>query len=341
METRLTIKFHHEQGLTPPEIFKLVKSSGVARSTVYNTINRLSETGSVAYRKWSERPRSARTPAIVKRLRARIARNPQQSQRKLSKSLGISQKSICRAIKEDLGLRPFKKRPAQGLSLAQKKMRLVRSKTLLARHATQDLDRIIFSDEKLFSVEESTNNQNVRIYAASFHDIPEELRTIQRFQYEKKVMIWCGVSKKGKLPLVFIEPGTKINAKYYKESVLESVLKPQAEILYEGSPWVFQQDSAPAHKSQHVQNWCRQNLPDFIPSTLWPPSSPDLNPLDYCIWGILQARVNATRHISIESLKAALIREWNHFPMEVVRESIDAWPRRLRSTIAKRGGRFE
>ena len=181
METRLTIKFHHEQGLTPPEIFKLVKSSGVARSTVYNIINRLSETGSVAYRKRSERPRSARTPAIVKRLRARIARNPQQSQRKLSKSLCISQKSICRAIKEDLRLRPFKKRPAQGLSLAQKKMRLVRSKTLLARHATQDLDRIIFSDEKLFSVEESTNNQNVRIYAASFQDIQEELRTIHSF----------------------------------------------------------------------------------------------------------------------------------------------------------------
>ena len=153
-------------------------------------------------------------------------------------------------------------------------------------------------------------------------------------------MIWCGVSK-AKLPLVFIEPGTKINAKYYKESVLESILKPQAEILYEGSPWVFQQDSAPAHKSQHVQNWCRQNLPDFIPSTLWPSFSLDLNTLDYCIWGILQARVNAARHISIESLKAALIREWNHFPMEVVRESIDAWPRRLRSTISKRGGRFE
>jgi inhibitor of nuclear factor kappa-B kinase subunit alpha len=63
-------------------------------------------------------------------------------------------------------------------------------------------------------------------------------------------MIWCGVSKKGKLPLVFIEPGTKIDAKYYKENVLEKVLKPEAKKLYGKDAWVFQQDFAPAHKSK-------------------------------------------------------------------------------------------
>ena len=54
-------------------------------------------------------------------------------------------------------------------------------------------------------------------------------------------LVWS--VKKNKLPLVFIEPGTKINAKYYKESVLENVLKSKAEIIYNGSPWIFQQDS--------------------------------------------------------------------------------------------------
>jgi hypothetical protein len=90
-------------------------------------------------------------------------------------------------------------------------------------------------------------------------------------------MIWCGVSEKGK-PLVFIEPGTKIDAKYYQNNVLEKVLQPEAEKLYGEDTWVFQQDSAPAHKSTLVLNWCRNNLSDFIPTLLWP-SSPDLNPL--------------------------------------------------------------
>ena len=220
-------------------------------------------------------------------------------------------------------------------------MRLERSKNLLDRYAGHDLDFVIFSDEKLFSVEESFNSQNVRIYAACIEDIREELRTFQRFQHEKKVMIWCGVSKRGKLPLVFIEPGVKVDQKYYREVILNTVLKPQAERLYDGSAWIFQQDSAPAHKAKNTQNWLRDNCPGFISSEEWPPSSPDLNPLDYFIWGTLEARVNAKKHLNLESLRAALQEEWNNFPIEVVRECIEAWPRRLRSTIAKKGGRFE
>jgi len=32
-------------------------------------------------------------------------------------------------------------------------------------------------------------------------------------------------------------------------------------------------------------------MPDFIRPQYWPPNSPDLNPVDYVIWGILQKRV--------------------------------------------------
>ena len=31
--------------------------------------------------------------------------------------------------------------------------------------------------------------------------------------------------------------------------------------------------------------------PDFIPPTLWPPNSLDLNPVGYCVWNVLQERV--------------------------------------------------
>jgi len=31
--------------------------------------------------------------------------------------------------------------------------------------------------------------------------------------------------------------------------------------------------------------------PDFIGPQYWPPNSPDLNPVDYTIWSILQERV--------------------------------------------------
>ena len=43
----------------------------------------------------------------------------------------------------------------------------------------------------------------------------------------------------------------------------------------------------------------------------WPPSSADLKPLDYVIWGILESKTNATSHPNIGSLKIVVVEEWN------------------------------
>ena len=141
----------------------------------------------------------------------------------------------------------------------------------------------------------------------------------ERFQKENKVMVWCAISKNGKFPMVFVESGIRINANYYIENILEPVLKVHSQTMYSNQEWTFQQDSAPAHKAKITQQWCRSQLSDFIASSEWLPSSPDLNPLDYSIWGILEARV------SLENIRAA----------------IDSWPKRLRAAVKQGGGRFE
>ncbi|XP_054718970.1 vacuolar protein sorting-associated protein 53 homolog [Uloborus diversus] len=40
-----------------------------------------------------------------------------------------------------------------------------------------------------------------------------------------------------------------------------------------------------------TQDWCRTHFPDFISSAEWPPYSPDLNPMDYSVWSILEAKI--------------------------------------------------
>jgi len=49
-----------------------------------------------------------------------------------------------------------------------------------------------------------------------------------------------------------------------------------------GNDFVFQQDSAPAHRAAHVQqlNYCVK-MPNFLVPNLWSPDSPDLSPVDY------------------------------------------------------------
>jgi len=49
----------------------------------------------------------------------------------------------------------------------------------------------------------------------------------------------------------------------------------------------------------------RVHLPE-----MWPPNSPDLNPVDYSVWGILQKRVYYQQVYDVKMLKEHLLREW-------------------------------
>jgi hypothetical protein len=61
----------------------------------------------------------------------------------------------------------------------------------------------------------------------------------------------------------------------------------EAQQLYGDEYYCFQQDGAPSHIANIVQRWSEDNLTDFIPKDEWPSSSPDLNPLDFSIWGYM------------------------------------------------------
>ena len=50
-------------------------------------------------------------------------------------------------------------------------------------------------------------------------------------------------------------------------------------------------------------------ISEIIGVSLWPPSTLDLNPLDYAIWGVLKNKTNGTSHQSISSLKTAIEEE--------------------------------
>ena len=49
-----------------------------------------------------------------------------------------------------------------------------------------------------------------------------------------------------------------------------------------------------------------RETPDFISPDLWPPNSPDLNPVDYQIWAVMQCRVYQGKIHTINELKQRL-----------------------------------
>ena len=55
---------------------------------------------------------------------------------------------------------------------------------------------------------------------------------------------------------------------------------------------MFQQNSAPAHKARETIKLLQRETPALISPDLWPPNSPDLNPINYKICGVMQDRVH-------------------------------------------------
>ena len=80
----------------------------------------------------------------------------------------------------------------------------------------------------------------------------------------KKFPSTCGVvSSDGHImPPHIFEVGLKVNTKVYLD-VLKSVVIPRCNQMAGGRPWVWQQDSAPAHKSKETQAWLQKQCYDL------------------------------------------------------------------------------
>ena len=69
---------------------------------------------------------------------------------------------------------------------------------------------------------------------------------------------------------------------YYRDILLMRDLLP--DIKQYSDYFTFQQNRAPAHRARETVELPKVETPDFIPPNLWPPNSPDLNPVDYKVY---------------------------------------------------------
>ena len=163
------------------------------------------------------------------------------------------------------------------------------------------------------------------------------LRT--RNTFSQSIMVSVGVSKLGCTEMFFVDPGMKINVAYYRDVLLRQRLLPAIRRV-SGKNFIFQQDSAPAHRARETLKLLRRETPDFI-SPYLPPNSPDLNPVDYEIWAVMQRRVYKTKIRTIDELKQRLIEVWCGLEQSTVDMAIEQWRGRLRACVRAKGGHFE
>ena len=96
-------------------------------------------------------------------------------------------------------------------------------------------------------VEQCVNHQNDHFWG---RNVFVEGRRVSRRQNPTSVMVCAAVTATGRVPLVFVPSGVKLNSQRYISDILEGELLPWVREHLEGALCTFQQDSAPSHGSR-------------------------------------------------------------------------------------------
>ena len=125
--------------------------------------------------------------------------------------------------------------------------------------------------------------------------------------------------------------GTKVNGQYYSDVLLSQQMLPVIENVAGDTCLSTRQRSMSSCKD--VIKQLQQGMPDFIGPHLWPPNSPDLNLVDYKVWGVMKQRVYECCMNSVDELKLRLIDVWNCLQQNVIDAAINDWRKQMRACL--------
>ncbi|XP_036149084.1 uncharacterized protein LOC118647750 [Monomorium pharaonis] len=108
---------------------------------------------------------------------------------------------------------------------------------------------------------------------------------------------------------------------------------------------IFQHDGAPAHFSRRV----REILDDRYPNRwmgrggpiAWPPRSPDLNVLDYFVWGHIKVKVEHMRERTEVEVCEAISAVFNTVTPDMIRRATQQIVRRAELCLDAQSKHFE
>ena len=105
--------------------------------------------------------------------------------------------------------------------------------------------------------------------------------------------------------------------------------------------FIFQQNSATSHTANMVLQYLETAVLELLKPDHWPPSSPDLNSLDYGIWSILKKNVYRQKIRDVDHLKQRIRAVWQELSQDQIDNTINRFRMRVKKMPEVEGKRFE
>ena len=332
-DLQLVVKAKAASGQSPKKIFDYLMGV-VSVRTIERWVPSVRLTGEINLTTSPGRPRSARSKVNINKIKKAVHKSAKQSSRRMAKTLQIHRSSVHRALKSDLGLVPYKYRKEPKLTPAHLEKRIKFAKWVRKFCSNASSQTAVFCDEKLFDLDGVYNHQNDRVWATTRVDADNLGAVFKKQKFPKKVMVWLAVgANMHSRPIFFIDESVDHDL-YIKKALPEALRFGNATF---GSNWTFVQDGATPHTHELTQEWGEDKLPAFIPKSLWPPNSPDLNPLDFCVWNELVQAMDWSHVVSQSTLVKEITRGCGKLKGETVLRSCQSWRKRVLDILRSAG----
>lgn len=272
-----------------------------------------------------------------------LRRNPTTSQRRMERRTGIPRSSIQRIIRAN-DLHPYHYQKVQALKPADYPRRVAFCRAILTRNREDQnfFDSILWTDESRFERFGLFNTHNSHYYSIVNPHLVRE----SNFQERYSVNLWSGIINKE-----FVGPfelPSRLNADVYLNflqnelpnllSDIPSNVRERMWLQHDGATCHFARSVREHLDASYPERWIGRGGP--IP---WPPRSPDLNPIDFFVWGYFKDIVYARESTSEQELRQTIqvaitkIRENRQTFNRLKRNFL----RRCRLCIANQGRHFE
>lgn len=314
----------------------------IARSTVSRLRSDKSSVVKKDQKKKKKRPILRKMSAAdFKNLKKMAAKPNPPTQRTMAKILKVTQPTIHHHIHLNLDLVTRKKPKVHFMTAEAIEKRRVRSWPFYRSLAGGRYKFYITVDEALFRLSDFNRPRDIQ-YVKRGKEGRAKLKISSRKKpHSKGVMVWAGISSRGKTKLRFVSTGAKINSITYIE-ILKKFLKEDAYSLYPEGNFLLHQDSAPSHTSGATRQFLDSKIAGkYVTKEEWIPNSPDVAPMDYFVWGWMRKRVETKKVSSIGSLKRALKQAWDELPQEYIDNALASWPRRIYMIYKAKGNNIE
>jgi inhibitor of nuclear factor kappa-B kinase subunit alpha len=318
------------------------KASKLLPHHLLRVIERFRQTGSVATPKKTGRPRTCMTQENFDTVENYFLHHRNSSVQEAARVMNLKQTTTYKIIRNHLKWKPYKFHPAQELTENHMLQRRQFCNWFISENV--DPQKIIFSDEKWFSLKPHPNRQNTRHWSITN---PHNYEQCYK-QGQEKLMCWVGIVDGRVLPIVWFQNADQlpvsVNGENYLD-LLQTTLWPSVRHQSTRQQYWFMQDGAPCHCTNNALRYLNDKFDNRVISRRsanpWPAHSPDLNPLDYWFWGYVESQVYIRRPRNIESLKRVVEEVAYELDAHSIKNAVGNFTRRLEMCFERNGAHFE